>query len=81
MVEATTAASHGLAREAEKLRELLAQFRFAQHSFAKVVERRPDATKPARAVASPARKLMAKVAQATTGDAAAAQAQESWEEL
>lgn len=77
MVEETTAASHSLAREAETLRNLLAQFRFGQHSSATVSVARPDA----RPVASPARKLMAKVARAATGGAATAQAQESWEEF
>ncbi|NML75846.1 PAS domain S-box protein [Rhizobium sp. S-51] len=77
MVEETTAASHSLAREAETLRNLLAQFRFGQHSSNTVTVARPDA----RPVASPARKLMAKVARAATGGAATAQAQESWEEF
>ena len=77
MVEESTAASHSLAREAEALRNLLAQFRFEQHSFAKVTTARPDASP----VASPARNLMAKVARATGGAAATAQVQESWEEF
>lgn len=77
MVEETTAASHSLARESETLRNLLSQFRFGQHSSATVSIARPDA----RPVASPARKLMAKVARAATGGAATAQAQESWEEF
>jgi methyl-accepting chemotaxis protein len=77
MVEETTAASHSLAREAETLRNLLAQFRFGQHSSATGSIARPDA----RPVAAPARKLMAKVARAATGGAATAQAQESWEEF
>ncbi|GEO85776.1 methyl-accepting chemotaxis protein [Ciceribacter naphthalenivorans] len=77
MVEETTAASHSLARESETLRNLLSQFRFGQHSSTTVSVARPDA----RPVASPARKLMAKVARAATGGAATAQAQESWEEF
>ncbi|MBW8320156.1 MAG: PAS domain-containing methyl-accepting chemotaxis protein [Rhizobium sp.] len=77
MVEETTAASHSLARESETLRNLLSQFRFGQHSSTTVTLARPDA----RPVASPARKLMAKVARAATGGAATAQAQESWEEF
>lgn len=77
MVEETTAASHSLAREAETLRNLVAQFRIGQHSSNTVSVARPDA----RPVASPARKLMAKVARAATGGAATAQAQESWEEF
>ncbi|MBW8298849.1 MAG: PAS domain S-box protein [Hydrogenophaga sp.] len=77
MVEETTAASHSLAREAETLRNLVAQFRIGQHSSNTVSVARPDA----RPVASPARKLMAKVARAASGGAATAQAQESWEEF
>ncbi|WP_117195077.1 methyl-accepting chemotaxis protein [Rhizobium terrae] len=76
MVEETTAASHNLAREAETLRNLLARFRFGQHSSVKIGQARPDA----RPVASPARKLMATVARATSG-AATAQAPDSWEEF
>ena len=77
MVEETTAASHSLAKEAETLRNLLARFRFGQHSSHKIMPARPDA----RPVASPARKLMATVARAASGGAAAAQATESWEEF
>ena len=77
MVEETTAASHSLARESETLRNLLSQCRFGQHSSSTDSVARPDA----RPVASPARKLMAKVARAATGGAATAQAQESWEEF
>lgn len=77
MVEETTAASHSLAREAETLRNLLARFRFGQYSSHKIVQARPDA----RPIASPARKLMATVARATSGAAASAQATDSWEEF
>lgn len=77
MVEETTAASHSLAREAETLRNLLAQFRFGQHSSHRIAQARPDA----RPVASPARNLMATVARAASGGAAAAQATDSWEEF
>jgi methyl-accepting chemotaxis protein len=59
------------------LRQLQTRFRFGKYSSAKVVEARLDA----RAVASPARKLMATVARATSGSAAAAQATDSWEEF
>jgi methyl-accepting chemotaxis protein len=77
MVEETTAGSHSLAREAENLRVLLSQFRFAKHSSAILVETRRDP----RPMASPARKLMATVARAQTGGAAALRATESWEEF
>ncbi|SMC77455.1 PAS domain-containing methyl-accepting chemotaxis protein [Rhizobium sp. RU36D] len=81
MVEETTAASHSLAREAETLRNLVSQFRFEQHSSATVKLARVDTKPAARPVASPARALLAKVARATTGAVATAQAQESWEEF
>lgn len=77
MVEETTAASHSLAREAETLRNLLARFRFGQHSSHRIAQARPDA----RPVASPARKLMATVARTASGGVAAAQATDSWEEF
>ncbi|TCL72718.1 PAS domain-containing methyl-accepting chemotaxis protein [Rhizobium sp. BK251] len=77
MVEQTTAASHSLARQAETLRNLLSQFRFGQHSSARLSEVRPDAHRP---MASPARNLLAKVARAN-GGGAAAQVQDSWEEF
>ena len=76
MVEESTAASHSLAKQAAALRELVAQFRIGQHSSHKVMEARPDASP----VASPARKLMASVARAT-GGAAAAKVQEGWEDF
>ncbi|MEZ2130754.1 MULTISPECIES: methyl-accepting chemotaxis protein [unclassified Sinorhizobium] len=77
MVEETTAASRGLAREAENLRNLLSQFRFGQHSSATITERRPDA----RVTASSALRPKAKVVRANGGAAAAAQALDSWEEF
>jgi len=76
MVEESTAASHSLAKQAASLRELVSQFRIGQHSSHKVMEARPDASP----VASPARKLMASVARAT-GGAAAAKVQEGWEDF
>ena len=76
MVEESTAASHSLAKQAAALRELVSQFRIGQHSSHKVMEARPDASP----VASPARKLMASVARAT-GGAAAAKVQEGWEDF
>ena len=76
MVEESTAASHSLAKQAAALRELVSQFRIGQHSSHKVMEARPDASP----VASPARKLMASVARAT-GGVAAAKVQEGWEDF
>ncbi len=76
MVEESTAASHSLAQQAASLRELVSQFRIGQHSSHKVMEARRDASP----VASPARKLMASVARAA-GGAAAAKVQEGWEDF
>lgn len=76
MVEETTAASHGLAREAQVLRDLLARFRFGQRSSPKMRVPHND-TKP---VASPERQLQARVTRGTSS-AALLQAPESWEEF
>ncbi|HEX2147840.1 MAG TPA: PAS domain-containing methyl-accepting chemotaxis protein [Pseudorhizobium sp.] len=76
MVEEATAASHGLAREAQILRDLLARFRFGQQSSPSVVASHHD-VKP---TASPARQLQARIARATSS-AALLQAPESWEEF
>ncbi|MGR6429540.1 methyl-accepting chemotaxis protein [Rhizobium sp. PAMB 3174] len=74
MVEESTAASHGLSREAQILRDLLAGFRFGQDSSGRVQLARSDA----QPVASPARKLMAQIAR-TNGNAALAS--NNWEEF
>ena len=76
MVEESTAASHSLAKEAKSLRDLVAQFRIGKQSSPKVSVARTDA----QPVASPARKLMARVASAS-GSATAAKAQEGWEDF
>ena len=68
MVEESTAASHNLAREAQSLFELLAQFKTgaAEHSM-----RRPAAATTSSApVLSPARQLARKVVGAFSGNAA-----------
>lgn len=77
MVEESNAASHGLAKEAGALRDLINRFSIGKHSSSSLRIARPDA----RPVASPARSLMAKVARASTGAAAAVQASENWEEF
>jgi methyl-accepting chemotaxis protein len=75
MVEETTAASGKLSQEAENLRGLLSQFRFAQHSSIKLSAKATDA--PA-ARATPRGQRVSTV-RATGG--AAALAYENWEDF
>jgi methyl-accepting chemotaxis protein len=78
MVEESTAASHGLARDAASLNALLAQFKLSGRS-------QYAAVRPAQArdvpAASPARNLARKVASAFSGNAALSTASDSWEEF
>ncbi|MBT9368783.1 methyl-accepting chemotaxis protein [Rhizobium sp. CSW-27] len=84
MVEESTAASSALAGEVRRLREIVSEFRLGGNDVA--APRRPEAVRAAHAPAaspapspapSPARRMMAKVAGALGGGAAA----ESWEEF
>ena len=79
MVEESNAASHGLAREAESLNELLARFK----TGGDVIARRPVAVRPnAQPVHSPARQMVHKVSRAfAAGNTALASSSESWEEF
>ncbi|MCF1473038.1 MULTISPECIES: HAMP domain-containing methyl-accepting chemotaxis protein [Rhizobium/Agrobacterium group] len=91
MVEESTAASHGLAREVASLNQLLSQFKLSgggQSGFnsgsAYAAPVRPASVHPAQApVASPARALGRKIASAFSGksSATAATADQSWEEF
>ncbi|MVA24591.1 HAMP domain-containing methyl-accepting chemotaxis protein [Agrobacterium vitis] len=94
MVEESTAASHGLAREVASLNQLLSQFKLAgggQSGFnAGSAYAAPARAAPVRAahpaqapVASPARALGRKIASAFSGkpSATAAAADQSWEEF
>ncbi|MGF9563007.1 HAMP domain-containing methyl-accepting chemotaxis protein [Neorhizobium sp. JUb45] len=74
MVEEQTAASHGLAREVASLSELLSQFKLGEAQLARVA-RREDAP-----VASPARSMVRKVANAFNGNAAVA-VEQNWTEF
>ncbi|TDK37169.1 methyl-accepting chemotaxis protein [Rhizobium deserti] len=79
MVEESTAASHGLARDAASLNELLSQFKLSGQRIAPPVRaaQRRDAPAP-----SPARALGRKVASAFGGgSAAAAAASNEWQEF
>ncbi|MUO83520.1 methyl-accepting chemotaxis protein [Agrobacterium vitis] len=89
MVEESTAASHGLAREAASLNQLLSQFKLAgggQSGFnaGSAYAAPVRAAHPAQApVASPARALGRKIASAFSGksSATAVAADQSWEEF
>ena len=80
MVEESTAASASLANEVQRLREIISDFRVGAE--ARVEPARPT---PARAehkpVASPARRMLAKVAGAVGLSSGAAAAAENWEEF
>ncbi len=75
MVEETTAASGKLSKEAENLRVLLSQFRFAQHSFAKLN------TKATEAPATRATPRGQRVTNVRANGGAAALAYENWEDF
>ena len=79
MVEETTAAAHSLAREAEKLYQLLGEFNIgsgtATHRAAPAA-----ASYQSRPAASPARQMTARVAQAFNGNAAL-KGGDNWEEF
>ncbi|QCJ00569.1 methyl-accepting chemotaxis protein [Agrobacterium larrymoorei] len=74
MVEESTAASHGLAREAASLNQLLGQFKLAGSYDAPV----RTATQAERPAPSPARAIGRKIASAFNGNAAVKQ---DWEEF
>ncbi|MGV1753951.1 methyl-accepting chemotaxis protein [Agrobacterium sp. CG674] len=80
MVEESTAASATLASEVQRLREIIAGFRVG--SDGPVAQGRPVAAKADhKPVASPARRMMAKVAGAVGLGGGGAAAAESWEEF
>jgi methyl-accepting chemotaxis protein len=79
MVEETTAATHKLSAEADGLLRLISRFKVSNTPLAApvAVARREEH----RPVASPARRAMGSVARAFGGNAAAATAEQSWEEF
>ncbi|WEZ82522.1 PAS domain-containing methyl-accepting chemotaxis protein [Rhizobium sp. 32-5/1] len=79
MVEETTAAAHSLAREAEKLFQLLGEFNVGAATPSYRAAPSP-ASQQSRPVASPARQMTARVAQAFNGNAAL-KGGDSWEEF
>ncbi|CAN7439740.1 HAMP domain-containing methyl-accepting chemotaxis protein [Neorhizobium sp. LjRoot104] len=82
MVEETTAAAHSLARDAEGLFQLLSQFHIGGTAASGTPSHRGSpalASGSSRPTASPARGMVAKVAQSFQGGAAAAK--QDWEEF
>ncbi|EYR84656.1 methyl-accepting chemotaxis protein [Shinella sp. DD12] len=84
MVEESTAASHGLAREVASLRQLLAQFRLSHPQLRTTI----SASSPPRetgaydtAAALPVRALSRRIASAFSGNAALDTGKDSWEEF
>lgn len=86
MVEESTAASASLASEVTRMREIVAEFRLGQSGVTATagIASQPSRPQAVRAgekpVASPARRMLAKVAGAV-GMGGSAQAAESWEEF
>jgi methyl-accepting chemotaxis protein len=78
MVEQSTAASHGLAREVASLNELLSQFKLSGQSYSAPVRSASSGYAP---VASPARALGRKLAGAFSGNAALAAPNADWQEF
>ena len=87
MVEEANAAGATLANEAGKLRELVSQFQLGGASYQPASQRGPAVVAKASArsapIASPARSMMGKIANAfsSKGSAAVAVSNESWEEF
>nr|WP_314091260.1 methyl-accepting chemotaxis protein [uncultured Shinella sp.] len=84
MVEQSTAASASLATEAERLRQLVGQFQVgAASSRAAAPARAPvvAANATARPIASPARRMVGKIASAFGGGAVAPAAEAGWDEF
>jgi methyl-accepting chemotaxis protein len=80
MVEESTAASASLASEVTRMREIIAEFRLGSQTGAPTASRPQQVRADQRPVASPARRMLAKVAGAV-GMGGSAQVAESWEEF
>jgi methyl-accepting chemotaxis protein len=80
MVEESTAASASLAGEVTRMREIIAEFRLGSATGAVAASRPQPVRSEQRPVASPARRMLAKVASAV-GMGSSAQPAESWEEF
>ncbi|MDP9835974.1 methyl-accepting chemotaxis protein [Neorhizobium huautlense] len=77
MVEESTAASHGLAREVASLNQLLGQFKLGSEMLASARVARSTETP----VASPARALGRRIASAFSGNAAIDTSKDEWQEF
>ena len=78
MVEETSAATHKLSAEADGLMRLISRFRVDGAASAAPALARAETHRP---VASPARRMVGRVARAFAGGSAAAVAQDQWEEF
>ena len=81
MVEESTAASHGLAREASSLNQQLAQFKLSDGGYSEASAPVRAASPIDRPAASPARALGGRIRAAFSGNAALNTSADSWEEF
>jgi len=81
MVEESTAASHGLAREASSLNGLIAQFKLSEGGYGEASAPVRTASVADRPAASPARALGGRIRAAFSGNAALNTAPDNWEEF
>ncbi|MDS7595032.1 methyl-accepting chemotaxis protein [Agrobacterium tumefaciens] len=81
MVEESTAASHGLAREASSLNQQLAQFKLSDGGYSEASAPVRAASPVDRPAASPARALGGRIRAAFSGNAALNTSADSWEEF
>jgi methyl-accepting chemotaxis protein len=81
MVEESTAASHGLAREASSLNQLLARFKLSEGGYSDISAPVRAASSADRPAVSPARALGGKIKAAFSGNAALSTSPDNWEEF
>ncbi|MQB12965.1 methyl-accepting chemotaxis protein [Agrobacterium sp. ICMP 6402] len=81
MVEESTAASHGLAREASSLNGLIAQFKLSEGGYSEASAPVRTVSSSDRPTASPARALGSRIKAAFSGNAALKTSADSWEEF
>ncbi|MDO3444392.1 methyl-accepting chemotaxis protein [Agrobacterium sp. V1] len=81
MVEESTAASHGLAREASSLNGLIAQFKLSEGGYSEASAPVRTVSSSDRPAASPARALGGRIRAAFSGNAALSTSADSWEEF
>ena len=81
MVEESTAASHGLAREASSLNGLIAQFKLSEGGYGEASAPVRTVSSSDRPAASPARALGGRIRAAFSGNAALNTSADSWEEF